>query len=158
MCVVAILIPSEWYTSSCSLLTCCACLHVSEQLPRSPVQRKEQLDDFILGMTSHSDALSADLAAANATMSSMLAAVHSNSLELLRFFREHEYTPPQAVSAALNKAAGHVSMHESAGVEAEISGNFSFASSNSHGRGVSLQHVLHHVVLDSFTGIECTER
>lgn len=85
------------------------------------VQKKEQLDDFILGMSAHSDALAQDLATAVTTMRATLAAVHSHTLDLLRFFESNSYTPPQAVSAALNKAAAHVG--------ADLSGDISFAAS-----------------------------
>lgn len=100
------------------------------------MQKRQQLDDFILGMVAHSDAVTADLATAGATMRGTLAALHSHTVDLLRFFESHSYAPPQAVSAALNKAAAQASLQEAGGAEAlPAAGTLSFGSAGGDGLG-----------------------
>lgn len=96
----------------CEHKSYCLCIAKAFLMITFMMQKKEQLDDFIVSMSAHSDALSSDLSAAGRTMHSLLSAVHQNTLELLLFFASHSYTPPQVVSTALNKVAAHVSMHE----------------------------------------------
>jgi hypothetical protein len=99
------------------------------------VQKKEQLDDFVTSMSAHSDALSTDLESAAAHMRATLTAVHAHTVQVLQFFAAHSYTPPQTVSAALNKAATHASVDAAGGYRGDLSGEFSFGSTGDDGLG-----------------------
>ena len=70
-------------------------------------------------------------------MRSTLAAVHANTIELLQFFASHSYTPSQAVSAALNKAAAHASMLDDGGFVGDLYGGLSGTSTGGDGVGAA---------------------